>query len=293
MYLTKLATMNQKEKDNRILEFENWKTQINAITSKLQIIVTEDSSENLNFTPQSLKTLEKFLILKYDNPMMAYEFDNQVLIEGASTYIGEVYRRNSKAKLDWGVDLDSEPQEELYEFRYYIKSSGKYIGFNPFSKIPFLLNKRTGNILYSHYIHNENIFTIESKTEQNSSIYKGYDYGHFLIPITRGYSEESLLNKIVGYLNSKSLNYEINSNTIDIKYENDFRIHIEIDKRKEIITEIIDQLKANDVNFQQQKPVGIEIWSDKDVMGNFLNEILFLIEHINNKEEYAVIKANE
>lgn len=285
--------MKQIEKESRLIEFAKWQTNIESIVSKFQNLTKDEEGTVLDLSPNSLHEVECYLLNKYENPMDAYNIDNKTILEAAATYIGEVYRQNSEADLNWAVDLENESQSGIFNFHYYIKSSGSYVGFNPFSRIPFLLNKRTGEKLFQHYEHNEKLYQTEKGEIKTTTPFKGYSYGHYLIPKKNFWNKENLYKIVTEYCQRKNIGFQDKNNRISIKLKENYEIHIDIDNRKETQNEIKSFLLSRNIVSNHDTSCRLEIWGDKDQNAIYLNEFLLLIEHINANEEYFVLKTNE
>jgi len=263
----------------RLSWFENWKSQIEVNLGFVRSVIP-----GLDYTSESLNQLESYLLEKFDSPMDAYSIKNKELLDSVCLYIGEVYRRNISLNIEWDVNIDtSDENKGMYNFLCYLKSYKEFIGFNPFSKIPFALNKKTGDKLYSHLIHNVKLF--KEKVEFGNEFseipeHKGCQYNHFL------YVEEGSINlvdinkRLVYYYKdqSRKLDFRLFGEThfvltLDEKYNFHFSVESGVD-----IQEEAKEIGLNPELISKR----IEFWGDADPDGIYLNEHMFILEQFDS-----------
>ena len=275
-----MALLKGSELEERLSWFEEW-------TSKKEenIEIVRSLVSGLDFSPESLNLLETFLLNKYDHPMEVYSVDQSEILNSVCLYIGEVYRRNISLNIDWDVNIDtSDENQGMYNFLCYLKSYKEFLGFNPFSKIPFALNKRTGDKLYSHLMHNISLFKKEDAVEEKKKKipeFKGCQYNHFLFIEKDQLSLKELNLKLFDYYNQKDrkVNFElIGESHLVITLDDVYNFHFSAEKGGDIQTE------ARELKVSEKIDTRIEFWGDEDIEGAYFNEHLFILEQIESKK---------
>ncbi|VTR96940.1 hypothetical protein [Tuwongella immobilis] len=122
--------------------FEAWVMFVDDTIAQLLSELPEDTSQQLNFTPESLDVLEGWLLSKYDSPHAILQPSENWYIDRASKYVGETIRRNAGG--EWAINLD-DPSYAYYgvpEIR-----SERFSTECPASLVTASLDRRRGNFI--------------------------------------------------------------------------------------------------------------------------------------------------
>jgi len=274
-------------KGNRLkLRLSNYDKWSNSVEERLNIVLSKYSF--LDFTPSSLETLEKLLLEEFKDPMVAYQLDNADFFDSVSTYIGEVYIRNLPLQLKWDVSLESPKNKDSFAFLYFINGDSDFTGFNPFSRIPFALNIRSGDKLLSHYTNLEKV-KLNVNTTSNSQSFvppnNGFSYHNYLMFKNSLLTLEYVKLNLNKYYSIRSNRYSIviyNNSRLILHLDNKYNFHFDLDVRDNVI----EESREIAANYKGEKKITgleycnsrIEFWGDEDPNGEYINEYMFILE---------------
>jgi len=285
-----MAKLKGKPLEKRLGDFENWKENLN-----LRLDLIRGKINDLDFSPDSLKLIEEFLIQSYNDPMDALSLENSEIMDSIATYVGEVYIRNVPIELSWNVQID--PKNEyvgLFNFKYFIGSNGGFIGFNPFlNLVPNAISERTGiQILNNFNIKLNNLGAAIDIKKEISIIPQtnGFSYQHFIYFNTNSFQEKIFRKTLERFASKfKECIYTGYSDTrMTLTYRESYNFHFEIDKRPDSAIEFRETadlakargLELNDCNGR------IEFWGDEDPNGEYINEYMFILEELTHDSIY-------
>jgi len=277
-----MAELKGIKLQERLTGFENWKKSIAERIASVQNIIP-----GLDFSPSSLTLIEEYLLERYISSDEVKALGDAVLIDSLCTYIGEVYIRNFKIKLEWAVLL-AQVNGDFFSFLYYIKGENNFIGYNPFSRIPFALTRRTGDKLLVHFHHNLNLHenTIEEidnqKYEPSES---NISYNHYLM-----FKNDQVKLGMVGdviktYCIKRDKVFDLqekNRNQLLLILDQSYQFYFYLDDRAEVPTENKEIILNCDFNISESSSYSsrIEFFGQEDPDGKYLNEFLFLLEQL-------------
>lgn len=132
-------------------ELEDWFQEwLKSRTDVLEKMFEKLPQLNLDYSPESLIRLEKWLLEQYPSVEMIFEEKEKSNLDAYITYVGEVFRRNLKGK--WGVETD--PKDVYYG--HAIVTFEKDIPVSPRSEVLVSIDRRKGGLMYKHFMKKKN-----------------------------------------------------------------------------------------------------------------------------------------
>ena len=287
--------MTQKEYKARQLIFDEWVKNIQRRINDWKSRLIPSFSSQLDFTPNSLKFVEHWLLEKFDSPQIARDSLNVTLLDEIGTYIGEVFIRNF-----------SESQWRIAQNRASLRISDETPplvdipplgGYDIHSKILPLLHFRTGNELIGLYELVERriqLTQIESPME-NKMVHiqeRGYAYQYMVLLTDPKYTMQQLQTWLETYYQKKiaaqkaSLELPLPSHLL--LHLGNYRfhfIHKDEDWVKEESAEMADNYRGSAVSKDQIRQCAsrIEFYGDEDPQMNYFNEQFSLLQQLKDE----------
>lgn len=235
--------------------------------------------EYLNFSPESLIVVEKMILTRIDNKQDLIDEKNRDFLLGVLFYVGEVFKRNDNIrKLSWTNIPGRMP---ILTCRYF---SNSWVDI--FQKLPSLIFKKSGNVLFDYF--NKNIAYFENNSEKLRK-------ENVETPGTDRRSYQYLLQDEECTLNLLDLKIRLKSfiesrESIKSTYFHD-DTHLVIDMNTGYFFHLE---KKNNKELNIKCSYVIEFWGDEDLNGEYLNEHLFILQQLKEPALSVYdIKSNE
>jgi len=87
-------------------EFQQWLFDMDNALEEFINIFKKDENINLDFSPNSLDKVEKWILNNFDSKEDLLKSKNKYLLNMIAVYIGETFRKNIGGK--WKLDIDNE-----------------------------------------------------------------------------------------------------------------------------------------------------------------------------------------
>jgi hypothetical protein len=287
--------MTKREMENRQSIFDNWFDSIQERLANWGATIPDSLKNNLDYSPVSLNTIEQYLLAKFDNPMAAYDANNEIELDAISTYIGEVFIKNFQgAKWDVWIDKSLRSTDATPPVvKVPIVSSYHIRG-----KIPSVLNFRTGKEFIDLYELIEKRIQsteVESQTMINNNIQienRGYDYQYMFLLTDPKYTLQQLQTWLEAYYQKKiaeqKANLELPLPGHLLLHLGTYRfhfIHKDEDWVKEESAEMADNYRGNAVSKDQIRQCAsrIEFYGDEDPQMDYFNEQFSLLQRLKDE----------
>jgi hypothetical protein len=108
---------------------------------------------NLDFSPESLLRLEKWILQEYNTPAEILEESEKYTLDSLLRYVGEVYRRNLNGK--WNVKLD-DPSYAYYGIPLIEYTDEQIPDTCPLYDITASIDRRQENYIYDLFVKKKN-----------------------------------------------------------------------------------------------------------------------------------------
>lgn len=105
-----------------------------------------DVADVLDWSPDSLDTLEEWILKNYPSTEAMLKGDNGTIVDGAGRYVGEVLRRSLGGF--WDIELDNK-KDVFFELPILAGFEGASTPLSPLSLVTASADRRTGNFLSS------------------------------------------------------------------------------------------------------------------------------------------------
>src|SRR5262249_35102032 len=123
-------------------DFEGWLMFMDDTIQQLLDELPEDVAQQLDFTPESLVTLEKWLLSKYASAKAILQPSENWTLDRAARYVGETIRRTAGGV--WGIEL------EKPDYAYYrlpeIRKEGGWVEC-PATLVTAAMDRRRGEFM--------------------------------------------------------------------------------------------------------------------------------------------------
>lgn len=263
-------------------KIKSWKSQFD-----------EQTQIALNFNSESLMVVEALLLSKFDNKKQLLEKANQSFVEACIFYIGEVFRRNDKIRtLIWIFSSDA--IFPILECPYHSNSWVDVI-----KKLPILLNKRSGTVIYDYFIKNINYFK-----ENHKDLFKGTpvipgkggcSYQYFILVKDESFQLQEIENALKNHYAKKGLGDKVsfhNENHLLVDMSNEYYYHFQFDTSDGVLQEskeIAESYKGKkDKTTIASCKSRVEFWGDEDLDGDYFNDHMFILEQIMKNEKLLI-----
>ena len=100
--------MGAASTDNR---FQHWLAEMDDAINRFIDIAPADTKPKLDFSDQSLESLESWLLAKYADPDQAAHSSQAALVDGAARYVGEIFRARTDSH--WSISF-TDPKAVFY-----------------------------------------------------------------------------------------------------------------------------------------------------------------------------------
>ncbi len=122
-------------------------------TSDVVETFIEDFKElQLDYSPESLIRLEKWILAKYPTPEIFVENESAKVLDGMLRYVGQVYVKQLKAK--WDVVLDD--KQYVYYSMPIVKIS-EYSAVSPFSELVASMDRRRDDYMFRVFMNEKKL----------------------------------------------------------------------------------------------------------------------------------------
>jgi hypothetical protein len=118
-----------------------------------EFIDTVPEELDLNFSPESLLRLEKWILQEYNTPEDILEENEKYTLDSLSCYVGEVYRRNLNGK--WNLKLD-DPSYAYYGVPLIEYTNTKIPDTCPLYDITASIDRRREDYIYNLFVKKKN-----------------------------------------------------------------------------------------------------------------------------------------
>jgi hypothetical protein len=125
-------------------DFEGWLMFMDDTIQQLFDELPQDVSQRLDFTPESLETLEKWLLSKYPSPAAILQPSENWLLDRLARYVGETIRRTAGG--EWSIELNN-PSIVFYRLPVIRRVEGGGYADCPAALITASLDRRRGNYI--------------------------------------------------------------------------------------------------------------------------------------------------
>ncbi len=139
--------MTEEEKNIKKENFIEWTTFTEDRVDEWSVNAPKEIVEALNYNPESLKVVEKYILDNYDKEALSVP-ENKTAIDALISYYAETFRRNLPNSI-WYIELED---EDSIDFNLpCIKTSiGTLI--NPYYLFKRVIAKNKGTFLYDFYV---------------------------------------------------------------------------------------------------------------------------------------------
>lgn len=132
-----------KSIDQRKEEFDIWVDTLDDFISTALDLLPENISKQMDFSLQSLNTLEEYLLATYSGEQFS-SIENKDLLGGLAAYFGETARQNAVNGY-WSIDLVNK-KNAYYNLPVMISEKVKFT-ISPYQLIISLFARNTGTFL--------------------------------------------------------------------------------------------------------------------------------------------------
>lgn len=126
-------------------DFEFWLLDMDDQLESFALAVPANLRAKLDYSPRSLDELERWLIDRYSSHTDLLKPEAALILDGASRYIGEVFRKRIGGR--WDIRLD-DPKYAYYAMPQLTGFAAKSTPICPVSLTTASINRRTGNYLH-------------------------------------------------------------------------------------------------------------------------------------------------
>lgn len=133
--------MKNKEKDD---QFQVWLIHMDDAIEAFIRGLPKEVSVKLDYSPESLDSLEDWLMNAYSSPQDALEEQGNSVIDGASRYVGETFRKNLGG--NWFIN-SSDSKVIYYGIPQLQSMRGQRIPICPLAMVTSSLDRRRGDYI--------------------------------------------------------------------------------------------------------------------------------------------------
>jgi hypothetical protein len=145
-----MSSLTEKEE-----QFEWWVTIMYDRIKELKSELPGSLSDSLDFTVNSLDSLERYLLEHYPFEEIQLE-KNKMLLDGLARYVGLTAQKNLKNAY-WDMDLKN-PENVFYLLPVVMMKDSKSSPLSPYTLVTALFDRKKGNYLstvINSYIKNQ------------------------------------------------------------------------------------------------------------------------------------------
>jgi hypothetical protein len=124
--------------------FDDWLIDMDDAIDRFLNALPGNVRERLDFSPESLDVLERWLLERYPSLDAALAESEKDTLDGAARYVGETYRRTLGGR--WDIELD-DPKDVNYRLPVLTGFKGEYSRQSPVTLVTASLDRRAGSYL--------------------------------------------------------------------------------------------------------------------------------------------------
>jgi len=125
-------------------QFQMWLMDMDEAIERFRHSVSEDVATALDFTPESLKTLESIVLAKYSCVDEIKRPSEAEPVDGMARYVGEVFRKKLGGK--WMID-HSDQKNAFYGLPQLVEMNGQRTQICPLTLVTASTDRRTGSFI--------------------------------------------------------------------------------------------------------------------------------------------------
>lgn len=125
-------------------QFQMWLMDMDEAIERFRQSVSEDAAKALDFTPESLSTLESVVLAKYTCVDEITKPSEAKAVDGMARYVGEVFRKKLGGK--WTIDY-SDRKNAFHGLPQLVGMSGQRTQICPLTLVTASTDRRTGSFI--------------------------------------------------------------------------------------------------------------------------------------------------
>lgn len=139
--------MTEEEKILKKENFIEWTTFTEDRVNEWSINAPTDITEALDYSPESLKSIEKYILENFDRESLSIS-ENKINLDAIVSYFAETFRRNLPKSI-WYIELEDENSID-FNLPCIKTTIGTLI--NPYYLLKRVVVKNKGTFLYDFYL---------------------------------------------------------------------------------------------------------------------------------------------
>ena len=273
--------MNKSLIEEKIL---NWKSQFDKQTQS-----------GLNYTPNSLLVAEEILLSKFENKQQLRQDENFDFMNGWVLYVGDVFIKNDKIRnLQW-VSQDDPNTFPSLECPNHANSV-----VNIKIKLPIILHKRTGDVIYNYFVKNTEYFKENNANEARKpskvlSGKGGFSYQYFILVKDESFELKEIEQALKAYYAKKGSEDKVhfhNERHLLVNMGDHYYFHFQLGTSEKVLQEskeIAENYKGDkDKSVIASCRSRVEFWGDKDLNGDYINDHMYLLEQLMQNDKLLI-----
>lgn len=281
--------MSAKQRKEYLERFESWVSNVEDTIVKWKVNLPDSLQDELDFTPNSLIALERYLLEMFPDSMEAYKPENASIIDPVTAYIGEFFIKNfPDSKWCFPVELKNESNQ------YPELCIKGLVNFIPFFDIPPVLKFRTGETLFDRYQKTvERLLVVKDQIVPSIQIEtRGFAYQYMFLLTDPKYTLQQLQAWLETYYQKKIVaqkaSLELHLPGHLLLHLGTYRfhfIHKDEDWVKEESAEMADNYRGTAVSKDQIRQCAsrIEFYGDEDPQMDYFNEQFSLLHQLKDE----------
>ena len=132
-------------------QFQMWLMDMDEAIQRFRRSVSEDVATALDFTPESLSTLESVVLAKYNCVDEIKKPSEAKVVDGMARYVGQVFRKKLGGK--WAIDY-SDKKNAFYGLPQLVGMNGQRTQICPLTLVTASTDRRTGSFIRTVFDNN-------------------------------------------------------------------------------------------------------------------------------------------
>ena len=293
-----MKKLNKKESLERQQWFENWLSTIDKRISSWKDTLEDDLKKELDKSPESLKNLEKYLLVTFQKPSQTRDQVNADLVDAISTYLGQVFIESMPDNHIWEVELVKTGDPSEYYFYPYLKRENPFIGFNPYyDLIPFAVNKKEGSTIIDFYNKQLDFYEKEKEDFKPTKVPPGrggFSYQYFILVKNESFDLKEVEQAIKTYYVKKAANnvHFHNEQHLLVNTGDNYYFHFQLDTSEGVLQES-KEIAENYTGSKDKTVIAscksrVEFWGDEDTNGDYINDHMYLLEQLMQNDKLLI-----
>ena len=270
------------------------KTPTEAEEHQQRLKFDKQTQTKLDHTPNSLLVVEEILLSKFENKQQLRQDENFDFVNGWVLYIGDVFVKNDKIRnLEWisHDDTNTLPSLECLSHANSV--------VNIKIKLPIILHKRSGDVIYNYFIKNTEYFKENHAYEARkpSKVHPskgGFSYQYFILIKDESFDLNEIEQALKAYYIKKGKDKVQfhNEGHLLVHMEDNYYFHFQIDTSEGVLQES-KEIAENYTGDKDKSVIApckrrVEFWGDEDPNGNYINDHMYLLEQLLQNDKLMI-----